>query len=129
MDWFRSLSGVLLLSYLGLLSLLVRSYMDTRFILVEDFSELGQGSILLWILGFTLIVGGWVWSLVAAARQGTRALYALLVYAVVCALWFGLGSLIQYADHVEELMIFGASLITGGLAAISTWLHLKTRRM
>lgn len=129
MDWFRSLSGVLLLSYLGLLSLLVRSYMDTRFILVEDFSELGQGFILLWILGFTLIVGGWVWSLVAAARQGTRALYALLVYAVVCALWFGLGSLIQYADHVEELMIFGASLITGGLAAISTWLHLKTRRM
>jgi len=128
MGWFRSLSGVLFLSYLALLSLLIRSFTDTRYILVEDFSELGEGFVILWIIVFTLIIGGWIWSLVAAAMQSTRALNVLVVYAGVCALWFGLGSLIQYADHVVEFFIFGGSLVTGSLATASISLHLKRPR-
>lgn len=127
MDWLRSTRGVLFLSYLGILSVLVRSYMDTRYILVEDFSKFGEGFVILWIIAYSLFVGVWIWSLVSAGRESKRAVYVLLAYALICFLVLGLASLFLYADHVEEFLIFGANLITGGLATGSIILHLRSR--
>jgi hypothetical protein len=122
---FQSLGAVLFTSFLALMSLLVRSYVDTRYILVEDFADMGQGFVGMWIIGYSLVVGGWVWSLISAGRGSTRALYALLVLAIAGSAWFGLGSIILYADHPVEFVIFGASLITGCLAIASILLHIK----
>jgi hypothetical protein len=75
----HTVRGSLVLSFLALLSVLVRSYYDTRSILVEDFGHLGRGFTLVWILGFTAIIGGWIWALMSAARGSRAALIALLV--------------------------------------------------
>ncbi len=128
MSWFRSLNGVVTLSYLALLSLLLRSYADTAFILEEDFSDLGRGFVVAWIVGFTAIIGGWIWALAASAKGSRKSVYLLLVYAFTCATWFGVGSLIAFANFVEEIVLFGSSLILGIIAFISVWLHLRDRR-
>jgi uncharacterized YccA/Bax inhibitor family protein len=125
MAWFTSLKGVVALSFVALLSLLVRSYADTRFILVEDYGHFGMGFVVLWILGYTAIVGGWIWALVAAAGGSRRALIALLAYALVTGLGFGVASLVLFASVPAEVLIFSASLITGVLAATSVSFRLR----
>lgn len=57
--WLRSPEGLVTLSYVALISLLVRSYVDTRFILVEDFSDLGESFVAVWIAGFIVIIRPW----------------------------------------------------------------------
>lgn len=126
--WFISLNGAITLSMIALFSLLARSYADTRYILVEDFGSLGMGIVVLWIIGYTAIIGGWIWSLVAAAKGSRRALVILLVYALLTALWFGAGSLVQYASVPAEYIIFSLSLITGVLATLSVSLQLRETR-
>lgn len=127
MTWVRSLNGVLVLSFLALLTLLLRSYADTAFILPEDFSQLGLGFAAIWILGFTAILGGWIWALISAAKGSRRAVYVLLVYAAVNAIGFGAASLVGYSDQFAEVLVFGSSLLFGALALISGWLYLRDR--
>jgi len=124
--WFRKIKGVLWLSFIALLSLLARSYVDTAFILAEDYSKFGAGFTVVWVLGFTAISGGWVWALVAAAGGNRKSLTVLLVYALVCALGFGAGSLIAYVSYPIEYLIFGANLVTGAVAATSVFQHLRS---
>jgi uncharacterized YccA/Bax inhibitor family protein len=123
--WFRSANGVLWLSFFALLSLLVRSYVDTAFILAEDYSRLGFNFTILWILGYMGIIGGWIWALVATAKGSRRSLIALLVYAIIIALGFGAASLLVFVSYPIEILIFGISLITGSIASISALLRLR----
>lgn len=126
MTWFRSARGAVTLSFAALVSLLVRSYVDTGFILPEDFGHLGMGFAALWVLGWSAITGGWIWALVAAAAGGGRGAWiALLVYALVTALLFGAWSLIRFLAVPAELAVFSASLVTGVLASVSVGFQLS----
>lgn len=126
MKWFRSSNGAVTLSFTSLLSLLVRSYVDTGFILLQDFGHLGMGFATLWVLGWSAIVGGWIWALVAAAARGSRGAWiALLVYALVTALLFGAWSIVSFLSEPAELAIFSASLVTGILAGVAAAFQLK----
>ncbi len=125
-SWFRTVNGMLWLSFFALLSLLVRSYVDTAFILVEDYSNLGPYFTALWILGYTAINGGWIWALIATAKGSRRSLIALLVYSFITALGFGVVSLLTLISYPIEILIFGFSLISGSFAFISVLLRLRT---
>jgi hypothetical protein len=128
-NWFTSRKGALTLSLIALLTLLARSYYDTRFILVEEFSPLAPGIDTWWIIAYTAIVGGNMAILLAASSNGRGAWIALLVYNLVTGLGSGAGSLVAYTSNTLELVIFTASLITGVPAALSVGFQLRRGRV
>lgn len=115
--WFTSKRGALALSLIALLTLLARSYYDTRFILTEEYSPMAPGMDALWILGFTAIAGGNVLALVAAAGNSRAGWITLLIYNLVTGLGFGAASLAAYTKEPLAVAIFSASLVAGVLAA------------
>ena len=123
--WFRSSSGVVLLSFLAVLSLLFRSYFDTAYILPEDYSEFGSNFPILWFFGYTAIIGGWIWALVAAGKDSRGGLITLLVYSTVVALGFGAASLITLVSYPVEILIFGSNFLFGSIAFVSVVFRLK----
>jgi hypothetical protein len=127
--WFRSQTGALELSFIALLSLLFRALFDTRYILPQDFQYLGERFDVVWLAGYTAVVGGWIWALTAAALGSRRALYGLLIYASLGGLLFGFASLILFADHLAEIILFSVSTLAGTLAALSCAALLRRRRM
>lgn len=124
-SWLTSGKGVLTLSLIALLTLLARSYYDTRYILVNEYSSMAPSMDSLWILGFTVIVGGNVAVLLAATGNSRAALYGLLVYNLVIGLGFGAASLVAFTSNGLELVIFTASLIAGVLAAVLVGYRLR----
>jgi hypothetical protein len=126
--WFNSPDGSIALSLLALLSLLARSYVDTRYILVEDYADQGMGFVIVWILAFTLIIGGWIWALLAAARGSRRALIGMFVYALLTGVGAGAASILLFTSQLAEVFIFTASLVTGLAASISIAFQLRIRR-
>ena len=127
---FRSPAGSIALCYVALLTLLVRSYTDTRYILVEDFSALGPGFVGIWIIGYAALIGGWVWALLRAATgDGRGAWAAMLGFGLLTGLGFGAASLLAYANFRVELLVYGANLIAGiaASAASGTQLRRTTR--
>lgn len=124
--WFSSRKGALTLSAIALLSLLARSYYDTRFILVEEYSPLIPGMDALWILGFTAIVGGNMLVLLAATgNKIRRAWIELLVYNLVIGLGFGAAYLLAVKDDALGLIIITTNLVVGVLAALAVVLRLR----
>ncbi|MEJ2265510.1 MAG: hypothetical protein P8X95_18875 [Anaerolineales bacterium] len=127
--WFTSRKGALTLSLIALLTLLARSYYDTRFILTEEFSPLAPGMDTWGIIGYTAIVGGNIAILLAATGNSRAAWIALLVYNLFTGLGMGAGSLVVYLSNTLELVIFTASLITGVPAALSVGFQLRRGRV
>lgn len=123
--WFYSRKGALTLSMIALLSLLARSYYDTRYILVEEFSPLVPGMDTLWILAFTVIVGGNMVVLLAAAGNLRGAWIALLIYNLIIGLGFGAGYLSAATINPLALIIITTNLIAGVLAAGAVVLRLR----
>lgn len=124
-SWFASRNIALALSLLALLSLLARSYYDTRFILVEEFSPLMPGMDILWILGYTVIVGGYMTLLLASTSNRQGVWIALFTFNLVIGLGFGAASLLAYTNNLLEFVIFTTSLITGLLAALAVGLQFR----
>jgi hypothetical protein len=127
--WFSSRKGAITLSLIALISLLARSYYDIRYILVEEFSSLAPGMDVLWIVSFTVIVGGNMAVLLAATGNSRGAWIGLLVYNLVIGLGSGAASLVAFTSNNFELVIFTASLIAGVLAAIAVGLQLRRERL
>jgi hypothetical protein len=125
--WISSRKGAITLSLIALLSLLARSYYDTRFILVEEFSSFIPGMDTLWIIIFTVIVGGNMIVLLAAAGNSRRAWIALLVYNLLIGLGFGAGYLSAAAKDPLTFIILTSNLIAGVLAALAVGLQLRVR--
>lgn len=122
----RSPAGCIALSYVALVTLLVRSYTDTRYILVEDFGDLGPGFVGIWITGYAALIGGWVWALLrAATADGRGAWTALLGFGLLTGLGFGAASLLAYADLRVELLVYGANMIMGIAASAASGLQLR----
>jgi hypothetical protein len=121
-------NGSVTLSVIALLSLLVRSYADTRYILVEDYAQLGSGFVVIWILGFTALIGGWIWALLAAAKGSRQALIGLFAYALLTGLGAGAASLLLFASVPAEVVIFSACLVTGLASSVSIVFQLQRSR-
>jgi len=128
MKWFRSSNGVVLLSFLALLSLLFRSYTDTAYILPGDYSGFGSNFSFLWFFGYTAILGGWIWALVAAGKDSRGGLITLLVYSIVVALGFGAISLLVFVSYPVEILIYGSNFLLGSIAFVSVLFRLRATR-
>jgi hypothetical protein len=128
MKWFRSSNGVVMLSFLALLSLLFRSYMDTAYIFPGDYSGFGTNFSILWFFGYTVILGGWIWALVAVGKDSRGGLITLLVYAIVVALFFGAVSLLVFVSYPVEILIYGSNFLFGSIAFISMLFRLMAAR-
>jgi len=128
MKWFRSSNGVVLLSFLALLSLLFRSYTDTAYILPGDYSGFGPNFGILWFFGYTVILGGWIWALVAAGKDSQGGLITLLVYSIVVALGFGAASLLVFVNYPVEILIYGSNFLFGSIAFVSVLFRLRAIR-
>ena len=128
MKRIRSSNRVLLLSFFALLSLLFRSYTDTAYILPGDYSGFGPNFSTVWFFGYTAILGGWIWALVAAGKDSQGGLKALLVYSMVIALVFGAFSLLVFVSYPVEILIYGSNLLLGSIAFVSVFLRLRTIR-
>lgn len=128
MKWFRSSNGVILLSFLMLLSLLFRSYTDTAFILPGDYSDFGINFSILWFLGYTAILGGLIWALVAVGKDSRRGLITLLIYSIIVALVFGAISLLVFVSYPVEIFIYGSNLLFGSIAFVSVLFRLRVTR-
>jgi len=125
MKWFRSSNGVVVLSFLALLSLLIRSYVDTAYILPGDYSGFGINFSILWFFGYTVILGGWIWALIAAGKDNRGGLIALLVYSIVVTLGFGAASLLTFVSYPVEILIFGSNFLFGFIASVSILFRLS----
>lgn len=128
MKWIRSSNGVVVSSFLALLSLLFRSYMDTAYILPGDYSGYGANFSILWFFGYTAILGGWIWALVAAGKDSRGGLITLLIYSIVVALVFGVLSLLIFVSYTVEILIYGSNLLFGSIAFVSVLFRLRTTR-
>ena len=128
MKWFHSSNGVVLLSFLALLSLLFRSYTDTAYILPGDYSGFGTNFSILWFFGYTAILGGWIWALVAAGKDSRGGLVTLLVYSIIVALVFGTISLLVFVSYPLEILIYGSNLLFGSIAFVSILFRLRATR-
>lgn len=123
--WFSSRKGAITLSVIALLSLLARSYYDTRYILVEEYSPLVPGMDTLWIIGFTVIVGSNVVVLLAAVGNSRRAWIALLIYNLLIGLGFGAAYLSAAMNNPLAFVIITSNLIAGILAAVAVVFQLR----
>jgi len=128
MKWIRSSNGVVVLSFLALLSLLFRSYLDTAYILPGDYLGFGTNFSILWFFGYTIILGGWIWALVAAGKDSRDGLITLLVYSMVVALVFGVLSLLIFVSYPVEILIYGSNLLFSSIAFVSILFRLRATR-
>ena len=128
MKWFHSSNGVVLLSFLALISLLFRSYTDTAYILPGDYSGFGTNFSILWFFGYTAILGGWIWALGAAGKDSRGGLIALLVYSIIVTLGFGAISLLVFISYPVEILIYGSNLLLGSVAFVSILFRLRASR-
>jgi heme/copper-type cytochrome/quinol oxidase subunit 3 len=125
MKWFRSSNGVVLLSFLALISLLFRSYVDTAYILPEDYSGLGNNFAIWWFFGYTAVIGGWIWALVATGKDSRGGMITLLVYSIVLALVFGAVSLLIFVSYPIEIVIYGSNFLFGSIAFFSVFSRMR----
>ena len=128
MKWFRSSNGAVLLSFFAMLSLLFRSYIDTAYILPGDYSGFGTNFSILWFLGYTAILGGWIWALIAAGKDSRGGLITLLVYSIIVALVFGAISLLVFVSYPVEILVYGANFLFGSIAFVSILFRLRATR-
>ena len=128
MKWFRSSNGVVLLSFLAMLSLLFRSYTDTAYILPGDYSGFGTNFSILWFFGYTAILGGWIWALVLTGKGNRGGLMTLLVYSIIVALVFGAISLLVFISYPVEILVYGANFLFGSIAFVSILFRLRATR-
>lgn len=126
--YLRSRAGGVALSFAALLTLLVRSYTDTRYILVEDFGSLGTGFVAVWIVGYVAIIGVWVWALLRAQAADSRGAWlTLLGLGLLTGLGLGAASLVAFANLRVELVVYGANLIVGIASSAVAAGHVRRR--
>jgi len=85
MTWLSSLNGAIAVSIIALMSLVGRSFLDARFVLTEDMPNASKAMVGGWALFTMVLVGGWVWAIVAVAQGSRGGLIAALFVTPVCA--------------------------------------------
>jgi hypothetical protein len=123
------------LSAIAFLTGIARLILEIRFV-PEIFNAMpedqpGQSAII--ILIFVVFFGGWLWSLIAAARGGKVGLIGLLVFGLLLALPWGLGTVVMFCPTPCEVawplqdIIAWSNVIIGISAAAATGLALRAK--
>ena len=129
-NWFTSLNGAITLSAIALLTEVWRGFLDAMFVFPDD---IGEESIMhLAALIYTLLLAGWVWSLISAARGSRRGLIAAFIINGLVWLVIPVGTLLSYCpiDCLAEAgwiwsLVNTLNLLLGLLAAIALGLQLR----
>ena len=130
MTWLSSLNGAIAVSIIALMSLVGRSFLDARFVLTEDMPNASKAMVGGWALFTMVLVGGWVWAIVAVAQGSRGGLIAALAIALFTGLLAGAASLIAFrpimpsAKPLGEIVIW-SNLVFGLLAALAVGLRLR----
>jgi hypothetical protein len=128
-NWFISLNGALTLSVVTLLSEMWRGFLDAMFVFPTDIAD--EVLMNLAAVIFTVLFGGWAWSLVAAGRGSRRGVIAAFALNALVLLMIPVSWLFFYcpAECRAEAGIFNLAntlnLLFGSLAAVSLGLQLR----
>ena len=129
-NWFMSRNGAISLSAVAFIAMLGRSIGDARYVLTEDSGSAGPDMVGLWILAYSAFFGGWIWSLLAAARESRGGLTALSILNLLLPFGLGLSTLLFWCPSpcrtgwpVMEISNW-TTLTSGLIAAVAAGLHL-----
>ena len=129
MTWLTSLNGAITISVIALMSFVGRSFLDARYVLTEDMPNASKAMVGGWALFTMVLVGGWVWAIVAVAQGSRGGLIAAVLIAALVGLYGG-ASLIAFrpimpsAKPLGEIVIW-SNLVFGLLAALVVGLRLR----
>jgi len=129
MTWLSSLNGAIAVSIIALMSLVGRSFLDARFVLTEDMPNASKAMVGGWALFTMVLVGGWVWAIVAVAQGSRGGLIAAVLIAALVGLYGG-ASLIAFRPIMPSAKPLGdiaiwSNLVFGLLAALVVGLRLR----
>jgi hypothetical protein len=131
--WFTSLNGAITFSIFAFLTMMARiTFLDAMF--VPEFRNLlpedQPVNIALMMLWYMVFIGGWVWSLLAAARGSRGGLVVILLYSLFTALGGGLITLTAFcpigcaAPPVGDTIVW-ANLIFGLAASFALGIQFR----
>jgi hypothetical protein len=128
--WLSSLNGAIAVSIIALMSLVGRSFLDARFVLTEDMPNASKAMVGGWALFTMVLVGGWVWVLVAAAQGSRAGLIGAAIIALLVGLLGGAASLIAFRPIMPSAKPLGdiaiwSNMFFGLLAALLVGLRLR----
>jgi hypothetical protein len=129
MTWLSSLNGAIAVSIIALMSFVGRSFLDARYVLTEDMPNASKAMVGGWALFTMVLVGGWVWAIVAVAQGSRGGLIAAVLIAALVGLYGG-ASLIAFrpimpsAKPLGEIVIW-SNLVFGLVAALVVGLRLR----
>lgn len=128
-NWFASLNGAIVLSFIALLTFLGRTFIDFQFV-YNEFAPNPNSAALAMLLNMSLF-GGWLWSLYAGVRGIRRGWIAGLIFALLLPFMGGIATLVFFcpspcatAGGLMEIANW-INMITGLLAVIAVGLHLR----
>jgi hypothetical protein len=129
--WFTSLNGAITLSVVAFIAMLGRSIGDARYVLTEDFGSAGPELVGFWILAYSALFAGWLWSLLAAARGSRGGLIALLAFNLLLPFGLGLSTLLFWCPSpcrtgwpVMEISNW-ITLVSGLVSAVAVSFQLR----
>jgi hypothetical protein len=115
------------LSFMAFLTVLGRTFVDSQYLIPEQYPSAGRSLAGLGIMAF---FGSWIWVPLAAARGGRGGLIAALIHNLIFSFFSGLYSLLilcpstcTSSQPLMEIALW-ANLTTAGIASISVGLQL-----
>lgn len=134
-SWLVSLNGAIALGIIALLTLLARlTFLDALY--VPEFRVLlpanQPATLALTMIGYILLIGLWLWSLLAATRGSRAGLMVALLFSLLTALGGGLYTITTLCPNGCDAPPVGdgivwANLIAGLMASLALGFHLARR--
>jgi hypothetical protein len=130
---FMSLNGAITFGIIAFLTMMARTTLVDALFVSEFRNMLPENqpvTIGLVMLVYMVFVGGWVWSLLAAARGSRAGLIVSLIFSLIVALAGGLLTLLAFCPNgcaawpVGNIIVW-ANLISGLVASIALGLQLR----
>jgi hypothetical protein len=130
-----SLNMVILLAGIAFLTGIARLILEVRFVpeIVNAMPENQPGQSALVILVFVLFFSSWLWALLAAARNSGRGLMAVIVFNLLLALPWGLGTVVSFcptpcpvAWPLNDIVTW-SNVIVGLVAALAVGFYLRSK--
>jgi len=131
-NWLTSLNGTVTLSVFALLTFLGRAFLDWRYQYSQS-DPAGNWDTSTALI-YMLLIGGWLWGLLAAARGSRRGLitsliaillldvaFALVTYFVFCPPWSGCQA------WPNAWPWNWSNLISGAIAAVAIFFQLRQK--
>jgi hypothetical protein len=129
-----SLNTVILLASLAYLSGIARLMLEVRFVteIMNAMPADQPAQVALIMLPIVLLFGGWLWALLSASHNHRRGLVGLLVFSLLLALGWGLGTAISFCPTpcatvwpLGDIIVW-ANIIIGAIAALAITIYLRS---